>query len=140
MPGLPLIQLVRQPHEVVNDPSLRLNTVYYITKQIVPPLLRVFSLLGVSVLSWYQELPRVLKTVPVFENAQDAKKGTISQYFMSLNCPICEDVTNSGICDDCKHDQQRTSLLLGRRIQTAQRTHSQISQVFFHPQSIVWSV
>jgi len=51
-PGLPLIQLVRQPLEVLQDPSLRLNATYYITKQILPPLNRAFSLLGADVFSW----------------------------------------------------------------------------------------
>lgn len=59
MPGLPLIQLVRRPLEVLQDPSLRLNATYYITKQILPPLARVFSLIGIDVFSWYHELPRV---------------------------------------------------------------------------------
>lgn len=59
MPGLPLIQLVRRPIEVLQDPSLRLNATYYITKQILPPLARVFSLIGIDVFSWYHELPRV---------------------------------------------------------------------------------
>lgn len=59
MPGLPLIQLVRRPTEVLQDPSLRLNATYYITKQILPPLARVFSLIGIDVFSWYHELPRV---------------------------------------------------------------------------------
>lgn len=58
-PGLPLIQLVRRPLEVLQDPSLRLNATYYITKQILPPLARVFSLIGIDVFSWYHELPRV---------------------------------------------------------------------------------
>jgi DNA polymerase zeta len=51
-PGLPLIQLIRQPMEVLQDPSLRINAVYYITKQVLPPLDRAFSLLGVDVFSW----------------------------------------------------------------------------------------
>uniref|UniRef100_A0A4W5L1Q7 DNA-directed DNA polymerase n=1 Tax=Hucho hucho TaxID=62062 RepID=A0A4W5L1Q7_9TELE len=58
-PGVPLIQLVRRPLEVLQDPGLRLNATYYITKQILPPLRRIFQLIGVDVLSWYQELPRV---------------------------------------------------------------------------------
>lgn len=58
-PGVPLIQLVRRPLEVLQDPGLRLNATYYITKQILPPLRRLFQLIGVDVLSWYQELPRV---------------------------------------------------------------------------------
>ena len=64
MPGLPLIQLVRQPGEVVEDASLRINATYYITKQIVPPLARMFSLMGVDVMSWYSELPRVQRVLP----------------------------------------------------------------------------
>lgn len=59
IPGVPLIQLVRRPMEVLQEPSLRLNATYYITKQILPPLARMFQLIGVDVFSWYQELPRV---------------------------------------------------------------------------------
>lgn len=75
MPGLPLIQLVRRPAEVLQDPSLRLNATYYITKQILPPLARVFSLIGIDVFSWYHELPRV----SVFENKWDCKCGASVQ-------------------------------------------------------------
>lgn len=58
-PGVPLIQLVRRPLDVLQDPTLRLNATYYITKQILPPLARMFQLIGVDVFGWYQELPRV---------------------------------------------------------------------------------
>lgn len=61
-PGVPLIQLVRRPTELLQDPGLRLNATYYITKQILPPLARMFQLIGVDVFSWYQELPRVSGT------------------------------------------------------------------------------
>lgn len=62
VPGMPLIQLVRRPMEVLQDPGLRLNAAYYITKQMLPPLARMFQLIGVDVFSWYQELPRVRRT------------------------------------------------------------------------------
>jgi len=62
-PGLPLIQLVRCPHELLADPSLRINSTYYITRQILPPLGRIFSLLGVDVTRWYSDLPRVTRSV-----------------------------------------------------------------------------
>lgn len=66
-PGVPLIQLVRRPVEVLQDPTLRLNATYYITKQILPPLARIFSLIGIDVFNWYHELPRVslLNSIPV---------------------------------------------------------------------------
>lgn len=51
-PGLPLIQLVRRPLEVIQQPALRLNGTYYITKQLIPPLDRAFSLMGVDIREW----------------------------------------------------------------------------------------
>ena len=52
VPGQPLIQLVRRPEDVLQQPGLRLNANYYITKQLIPPLDRAFSLLGVDVREW----------------------------------------------------------------------------------------
>jgi DNA polymerase zeta len=51
-PGRPLIQSVRAPEEVLRDSSLRPNSTYYVTRVIVPPLNRCFSLVGVDVMSW----------------------------------------------------------------------------------------
>ncbi|PNF33687.1 hypothetical protein B7P43_G12050 [Cryptotermes secundus] len=51
-PGLPLIRLVRSPLDLLADPSLRPNATYYITRVIIPPLDRCFSLLGAEVESW----------------------------------------------------------------------------------------
>lgn len=45
---------------MLNDKNLRLNTIYYVQKQILPPLDRVFSLIGVDVFSWYTQLPRYI--------------------------------------------------------------------------------
>lgn len=62
-PGVALIQLVRRPAEVLQDAALRLNAAYYLSKQILPPLGRIFQLIGVDVFSWYKELPRVRRGV-----------------------------------------------------------------------------
>ena len=53
-PGQPLIQLVKRPEDLLDNPGLRLkfNGVNYITKQLVPALDRCFSLLGVDVRQW----------------------------------------------------------------------------------------
>lgn len=73
-PGLPLIQLVREPDAVLADPSLRLNANYYITKAILPPLDRAFKLMGVQVTAWYDELPRVHRIVPHSHYGAEQKK------------------------------------------------------------------
>lgn len=114
MPGVPLIQLVRRPTEVLQDPGLRLNATYYITKQILPPLARMFQLIGVDVVSWYQELPRIQKascsSAPGGEEA--GRKGTISQYFTTLHCPVCDELTQLGVCSRCRSEPQRVAVTL----------------------------
>ena len=86
-PGLPLIQLVRRPEEVLRDPTLRLNATYYITRQIIPALNRVFSLMGVDTNQWYQELPKNQRIQnQAAANAQTKKVSTFvdSQVFRDL--------------------------------------------------------
>jgi len=51
-PNQALIHCVRTPMEVVADPSLILNSVYYITKVIIPPLNRCFNLFRIDVNAW----------------------------------------------------------------------------------------
>ncbi|XP_061603090.1 DNA polymerase zeta catalytic subunit [Cololabis saira] len=112
LPGVPLIQLVRRPPEVLQDPALRLNATYYISKQILPPLARMFQLVGVDVFSWYQELPRVQKASCSAGGDQGSRKGTISQYFTTLHCPVCDELTQLGVCCRCRADPQRVVVTL----------------------------
>lgn len=50
--GLPLIKLVRSPRYFIKDTSARINSEYYITRAIIPPLQRCFSLLNVDINKW----------------------------------------------------------------------------------------
>lgn len=74
LPGQPLIQLVRQPLDMLQDPNLRINATYYVTKAILPPLERVLSLLGVNVFTWYNNLPRRQKVGPQVQQPEQNKK------------------------------------------------------------------
>ncbi|XP_067841160.1 DNA polymerase zeta catalytic subunit isoform X2 [Heptranchias perlo] len=129
VPGVPLIQLVRRPIEVLQDPSLRLNATYYITKQILPPLNRIFSLIGVDVFSWYHELPRVQKAFSTARNEQDGRKGTISQYFTTLHCPVCDELTQLGICSKCRSNPQQVAVILHQEIREWEWTHAQLLKI-----------
>ena len=53
-PGQPLSHLVKKPKskELLNNPGLRLNGIYYITKQVLPTLDRAFSQPGVDARQW----------------------------------------------------------------------------------------
>ncbi|XP_078617508.1 DNA polymerase zeta catalytic subunit-like [Branchiostoma floridae x Branchiostoma japonicum] len=128
-PGLPLIQLVRQPHEVLTDPNLRLNATYYINKQILPALNRVFSLIGVDVFSWYRELPRTNRIAAPTRLLPDSRKGTISQFFQTVNCPVCNGPAQQGVCTQCQGDPQLVAITLNKQIRAWERTYQHLQQV-----------
>uniref|UniRef100_A0A096M919 DNA polymerase zeta catalytic subunit n=1 Tax=Poecilia formosa TaxID=48698 RepID=A0A096M919_POEFO len=132
MPGVPLIQLVRRPMEVLLDPSLRLNATYYITKQILPPLGRLFQLIGVDVFGWYQELPRIQKascSSVVGGEEPAGRKGTISQYFTTLHCPVCDELTQLGVCARCRADPQRVAVTLYQDMRQWENQQEQLLKI-----------
>ncbi|XP_005990940.1 DNA polymerase zeta catalytic subunit isoform X2 [Latimeria chalumnae] len=129
VPGVPLIQLVRRPIEVLQDPSIRLNATYYITKQILPPLNRIFSLIGIDVFSWYHELPRVQKASSTARSDQEGRKGTISQYFTTLHCPVCDELTQHGICSKCRSQPQQVAVILNQEIREWERKQDQLLKI-----------
>ena len=51
-PNEPLIRCVRSPMELICDPYLRPNAMYYVTKVIIPPLNRCLNLIGVDAHAW----------------------------------------------------------------------------------------
>lgn len=115
---------------MLSNPSLRLNGIYYITKQILPALDRALSILGVNVYPWYTELPRIQRPTPAFiSDESSSKKGTIGQYFTSLHCPICEKLTTDNICTNCSKRPHLVSITLSSRIQQAERNYSRLSLV-----------
>ncbi|XP_051853508.1 DNA polymerase zeta catalytic subunit [Antechinus flavipes] len=129
LPGVPLIQLVRRPVEVLQDSSLRLNATYYITKQILPPLARIFSLIGIDVFSWYQELPRIQKVTTSSHSEHEGRKGTISQYFTTLHCPVCDELTQHGICSKCRSQPQHVAVVLNQEIREWERQQEQLVKI-----------
>ncbi|KAK2505421.1 hypothetical protein MC885_016958 [Smutsia gigantea] len=127
-PGVPLIQLVRRPVEVLQDSTLRLNATYYITKQILPPLARIFSLIGIDVFSWYHELPRIQKTTSSSRSDPEGRKGTISQYFTALRCPVCDNLTQRGICGACRSQPQHVAVILSQEIRELEHKQEQLAK------------
>uniref|UniRef100_A0A8D9BNJ6 DNA polymerase n=1 Tax=Cacopsylla melanoneura TaxID=428564 RepID=A0A8D9BNJ6_9HEMI len=130
-PGLPLIKLVKSPHELLQDFSLRLNSEYYITRVIVPPLERCFLLLGTPILPWYTNLPRKLFVYLPSVLNERKKKSTISQYFASVNCVCCNNVTQNkkGVCDVCLYEPQLLATCLYYKIQSWQWSQDQVTRI-----------
>ena len=90
--GACLIDMVVDPLELLAmDSPFRLNDLYYINKQIIPALQRVFGLVGADLNQWFIEMPR-----PVREafakcpfSAPNAQRTRIDYYYLSKYCILC---------------------------------------------------
>ncbi|KAF6205856.1 hypothetical protein GE061_020030 [Apolygus lucorum] len=120
-PGVPLIRLVRDPVEVLTDPTIHINAEYYITKVILPPLQRCFTLLGVDTFSWYKSLPRVRKAQRRLIPKAKTQKSTLSQFFATVNCIICHEVSTTAVCSKCQSNEQLVMAVVSRNISRIQR-------------------
>ncbi|XP_071745629.1 DNA polymerase zeta catalytic subunit [Lepeophtheirus salmonis] len=116
-PGRPLIQSVRSPQEVMES-GLRPNSTYYVSKVIGPPLDRCFSLLGVDIHSWYNDLPKGFKPRFTGLEGSDKDKRAILRYFTAFFCAVCDkSMSNSdGICSSCKLNPQSSAIILNRKM------------------------
>lgn len=105
--GLPLIKLVRSPRHFISDKAARINAEYYITRAIIPPLQRCFSLLNVDINKWYSELPRKYNFhFPDITSTTINRRQTLSQYFFSQNCILCSKLSQHGFCEQCQQNPQ----------------------------------
>ncbi|XP_049954261.1 DNA polymerase zeta catalytic subunit [Schistocerca serialis cubense] len=128
-PGLPLIRLVRSPYSVLNDPGEKINMVYYITRVIIPPLDRCFSLLETDIESWYSTMPRKCSVYLPTKMSDISKKSTISQYFSTVNCAVCDEDTQTGLCSKCQKQPQTSALVLADKIRVWERNSYAVNQI-----------
>ncbi|KAG5322010.1 REV3L polymerase, partial [Acromyrmex heyeri] len=128
-PNQALIHCVRTPMEVVTDPSLIPNSVYYITKVIIPPLNRCFNLFRIDVNAWYKEISHRSNFDNIAHLGGDNPKSTIRQFFSSASCITCGEQTNKEICPDCLLQPSRTVLVLLEKIKQLERNHQQITAI-----------
>lgn len=119
-PNSTLIRLVKSPLEVLNDESLKINSLYYITKSVIPPLNRCLLLIGANAFDWFNELPKRNQSLPM-SNSHVAKKATISQFFNSTTCVVCDKNCENNLCEDCMAHSQESIIVLNNKIGDIER-------------------
>jgi DNA polymerase zeta len=103
-PGARLIDRCVSPETLLQNDHIELDAEYYISKNLIPPLERIFNLVGANVQQWYDEMPKVQRirniTVPLSKpdtgnvNALVAGGGaslkkTLESYMKSSACLVC---------------------------------------------------
>ncbi|VUC36980.1 unnamed protein product [Clonostachys rosea] len=105
-PGARLVDRSVAPEDLLANPHWRLDAQYYITKNIIPPLERIFNLVGASVRQWYDEMPKVKHhNSHMFAAQRGGRKTTLEAYFQSMHCVVCsrkfKNYQNSTVCRRC---------------------------------------
>ncbi|PVH71583.1 putative DNA polymerase zeta catalytic subunit [Cadophora sp. DSE1049] len=138
-PGARLIDRCVAPEELLENEHSELDAEYYISKNLIPPLERIFNLVGANVRSWYDEMPKVQRIRRVDANLQlqGRSKGltinqkTIESYMRSSSCLVCKEKLKIGgsICPKCIADGPTALLKLRSRLNGAERKFMDLQKI-----------
>ncbi|KAG1048906.1 hypothetical protein G6F43_008737 [Rhizopus delemar] len=125
-PGAKLKDRVIRPEVVLNNNTLRLDAEYYIRKQIIAPISRIFNIIGVDIMSWYDNMPRTQKSAFLrlgnCTNEPNKKNiKCIDQYYSRSHCVVCSKLTDQVICEICAKEPHKAIYTLTSR-QTLSQT------------------
>jgi DNA polymerase zeta len=116
-PGARLIDRCVDPDVLLNDDQVKLDAEYYIGKNIIPPLERIFNLVGANVRAWYDEIPKVQRLreiknfTPMLTNAvengelSEQLKKTLETYLKDKICFICRESMTVPLTDEMEHNE-----------------------------------
>jgi DNA polymerase zeta len=146
-PGARLVDMVIDPYGLLEVGSpYRLNALYYITKQIIPALQRVFGLVGADLNKWFNEMPRPIReTLAKRQSASGHgsfsrlglnKKGVgkgsrIDTYYMSSHCIICGEIIQGSdtFCNNCLRNEAVVGTIVAGRTSKLEREIQHLAAV-----------
>ncbi|RDW86204.1 DNA-directed DNA polymerase zeta catalytic subunit REV3 [Aspergillus mulundensis] len=128
-PGSRLIDRCVPPETLLQDAQLDLDAEYYITKNLIPPLERIFNLVGANVRQWYDEMPKVhrIRRVEGTSSVVGGKSSirTLESYMKASTCIVCKTKLYDAevpLCSDCVRQSPISLLeLVSRQRQAEQR-------------------
>ncbi|XP_050223350.1 DNA polymerase zeta catalytic subunit [Mercurialis annua] len=118
--GARLVDMVVDPLELLAiDSPYRLNDIYYINKQIIPALQRVFGLLGSDLHRWFSEMPRPGRDTSAkrLSYGSNPQRTRIDYYYLSKHCVLCDELVHGSthICNKCSRDETAAATaIIGR--------------------------
>lgn len=146
-PGARLIDRCVAPDVLLNDAHSELDAEYYISKNLIPPLERIFNLVGANVRQWYDEMPkyqriRRIETGAVTDGKEiGLSKKTLESYMKSSTCLVCRETldTESPLCNSCFQQAPRSILELRSRLVKAERKAAQMAKVCRSCSGLAWN-
>ena len=56
-------------------------------------------------------------------------QGTLGRYFATVHCPICNELTNEGVCPCCRGNPQLVATVLSQQIHDIESAHHSVTMV-----------
>jgi len=146
-PGARLIDRCVAPDVLLNDAQQELDAEYYISKNIIPPLERIFNLVGANVRQWYDEMPKYQRIrqvdvsgLEVVENSL-VKRSTLESYMKASNCAVCRDPIESELplCQSCLSQPARSLLVLRAKLTRSEKKKAELNRICRSCSGFTWS-
>ncbi|EME86508.1 uncharacterized protein MYCFIDRAFT_131051 [Pseudocercospora fijiensis CIRAD86] len=143
-PGARLWERCVEPERLIYDENAELDAEYYISKNLIPPLERIFNLVGANVRQWFDEMPKVqrIRMLGAQREGEINARGrkTMESYMGSSLCLVCRtklDPTEADaeelelpLCAACRYeDSTNTLLALRRKYQKVERKVTDLQDV-----------
>lgn len=131
-PGARLIDRCVAPEDLLNNPHWQLDAEYYISKNLIPPLERIFNLVGANVRQWYDEMPKVQRIHATASHHPGSRKMTLESYMRSTHCLVCNSkFAEEGqvLCPACRANTPASLLALQTRLTVEERSFQDILSV-----------
>lgn len=144
-PGARLCDMVVDPLDLLAlDSPFRLNDVYYIRKQIIPALQRVFGLVGADLNQWYSDLPRPEREAATKRHlfASNSYRTRIDFYYLSKRCILCGSMVqgSSRLCQSCSMCEAAVAMALTGRTAKLEKDIQHLAAICRHCGGADWLV
>ncbi|KAK0633703.1 hypothetical protein B0T14DRAFT_561268 [Immersiella caudata] len=158
-PGARLIDRCIAPEELLHTPDATLDAEYYIGKNLIPPLERIFNLVGANVRGWYEDMPKVRQVRKVDSTNANGSgnpaavfginpaavvqttggKKTLEWFMRSSSCLVCgvkmkspshtHDHSEIRLCKRCEADASSSMVRLQTKLNAQQRRYADVFKV-----------
>ena len=118
------------------DFHFRLNNLYYINKQIISALQRVFGLVGVDLIQWFIEMSHPAKEAfakcPF--SAPNPHRTKIDYYYLSKHCILCGELVQASahLCNQCLQKEATAATVVIGRTSKLEREMQHLATICRH--------
>ena len=145
-PGARLIDRCVAPEVLLYDENNELDSEYYISKNLIPPLERIFNLVGANVRQWYDEMPKIQRIrridIGSFSAGTDqiVLKKTLESYMKSSSCLVCREKLDeeTAVCDRCVQQSGDSLFALQTRLRKAEMKAYNLGKVCQSCANLAW--